>query len=64
MTFRKGHSNTHDVAAAGRKGKNNSPWRHRMLHTPNARRAEREYQQRLAMEKGSTDSANGGETHG
>lgn len=26
--FQKGHKNTHDVAAAGRKGKSNSPWRH------------------------------------
>lgn len=26
--FRKGHRNVHDVSAAGRKGKANSPWRH------------------------------------
>lgn len=25
--FKRGHRNTHDVSAAGRKGKANSPWR-------------------------------------
>ena len=28
--FKPGHRNFHDVSAAGRKGKANSPWRHGM----------------------------------
>jgi len=41
--FRKGHRNTHDVAAAGRKGKANSPWRHGLVSTPTSLRLRAEW---------------------
>lgn len=38
MTFRKGHHPTHDMAAAGRKGKASSPWRHSRTTAPRDRK--------------------------
>lgn len=38
MTFRPGNHPAHDVAAAGRKGKANSPWqRHRVIDAKTSR---------------------------
>lgn len=41
--FRKGHRNVHDVAAAGRKGKANSPWRKGLMWSPVAMRLREEW---------------------
>lgn len=59
--FVKGHKNTHDVAAAGRKGKANSPWRKRHLFTPgaNAAQVEWEAKQRKEARKTRLDLSDG-----
>ncbi len=41
MTFEAGHNPSHDVTAAGRKGKSRSPWRHSRTTAPAERAPDR-----------------------
>lgn len=42
--WKKGHHSTHDLRAAGLKGKAHSPWRHNTARTPGAKKLREQWE--------------------